>query len=153
MRSINKVIIIGNLTRNATIKDTPSGVQYALFGVATNRNFSTKTGERKSTTEFHECCSFKKWIVGLAQSGALTKGKYVYVEGYLKTRSWDDPSGKKFFRTEIIGDDVLLLTKRNRDDEMLAPSEHPVADDVDPVFYDESVEEDRTKGNGEDDLF
>ncbi len=132
MRSVNKVTLIGNLTRDAVTKPTPNGVDYCTFGVATNRTVVTKSGERKQETQFHECASFKPWIVKLAKSGALTKGKYIFVEGYLKTRSWDDPDGKRFYRTEVMVDENLIMLHPPKHGEAEVTAEH-VDEEVAPV--------------------
>jgi|SRR3989339_428686 len=113
MRSVNQVILIGNLTRDAVVRETPQTVKYTTWGMATNRTVVTKVGETKQLAEFHECASFKPWIVKLAEKGALKKGKYIYAQGRLKTRSWDDESGKRFYRTEVIVDEDLIMLHPN----------------------------------------
>lgn len=113
MRSVNKVIIVGNLTRDPEMRQTPSGQNVTTFGVATNREWMTKNGERKNSAEFHECVAWAR----LAEicSEYLKKGNLVYVEGYLKTRSWESPEGVKKFKTEIVVQDMIMLEKRKRD--------------------------------------
>jgi len=115
MRSINKVIIIGNLTRDPEMRQTPNGQNVTTFGIATNREWTTKDTERKSSAEFHECVAWAK----LAEICAnyLKKGHLVYVEGYLKTRSWDSPEGVKKFKTEIVVQDMIMLEKRKEVDD------------------------------------
>jgi single-strand DNA-binding protein len=114
MRSINKVIIIGNLTRDPVVKTTQSGQPIATFGVATNREWITRDSQRHSSTEFHEVVAWAK-LAEIAEK-YLRKGKLVYIEGYLKTRSWDAPDGSgKRYRTEIVAQDVVMLEKRPRD--------------------------------------
>jgi single-strand DNA-binding protein len=114
MRSINKVILIGNLTRNPEMRQTPNGQSVTTFGVATNREWSTREGDKKNSAEFHECVAWAK----LAEicNDYLKKGQLVYIEGYLKTRSWDSPEGVKKFKTEIVVKDMIRLEKRSRDD-------------------------------------
>lgn len=120
MRSINKVFIIGNVTRDPEMKQTSSGQPIATFGIATNRDWMTRDGQRHTSSEFHEVVAWSK----LAEicSKYVTKGKLVYVEGYLKTRSWDSPDGTKKFKTEIVVGDLIMLDKRPRSegDEMPA---------------------------------
>jgi single-strand DNA-binding protein len=115
MRSINKVIIIGNLTRDPEMRQTPNGQNVTTFGIATNREWTTKDTERKSSAEFHECVAWAK----LAEICAnyLKKGHLIYVEGYLKTRSWDSPEGVKKFKTEIVVQDMIMLEKRKTEEE------------------------------------
>jgi single-strand DNA-binding protein len=123
MRSINKVIIVGNLTRDPEMRETPNGQKVTTFGIATNREWVTSTGERKSSAEFHECVAWSN----LAEicSKYLKKSKLVYIEGYLKTRSWESEEGVKKFKTEIIIRDMIMLDKRaksedgNGDEEIL----------------------------------
>lgn len=114
MRSVNKVILIGNLTRDPELKQTTSGQAVATFGIATNREWMTSGSESKKSTEFHEVVAWAK----LAEicHRYLRKGKLVYLEGYLKTRSWDDESGQKRFRTEVVLQDMIILEKRAKED-------------------------------------
>lgn len=114
MRSINKVIIIGNLTRDPEMRQTPSGQYVTTFGVATNREWATREGEKKSSAEFHECVAWARLAEICSQY--LKKGQLVYIEGYLKTRSWDSPEGIKKFKTEIIIKDMIRLEKRPKGD-------------------------------------
>lgn len=110
MRSINKVIIVGNLTRDPDVKRTSSAQAVATFGIATNREWVTQTGERKDSAEFHEVVAFSRLAEICGQF--LKKGNLVYVEGYLKTRSWiDEVSGQKRYRTEIVVTDMIRLEK------------------------------------------
>lgn len=110
MRSINKVILIGNLTRDPETKQITNGQTIVTFGMATNREWVTQSGEKKSLAEFHNVVAWGK----LAEicSNYLKKGKFVYVEGYLKTRSWDSPEGVRIFKTEIVAQDMIMLEKR-----------------------------------------
>lgn len=111
MRSINKVIIIGNLTRDPVMKTTQSGQPVATFGIATNRQWVTRDNQRHDSTEFHEVVAWAKLAEICEQY--IRKGNLVYVEGYLKTRSWDDPSGEgKRYRTEVVIQDIIMLEKR-----------------------------------------
>jgi len=111
MRTINKVIIIGNLTRDPEMKETTNGQVITTFGVATNREWSTSSGERNKSTEFHEIVVWSK----LAEicNTYLKKGKLVYIEGYLKTRSWDTEEGDKKFKTEVVAQDMVILEKKS----------------------------------------
>ncbi len=110
MRSVNKVILIGNLTRDPELKSTASGQSIVTFGLATNRQWVTSGSEKRSSAEFHECVAWAK----LAEicKNYLRKGMLVYVEGYLKTRSWDMEDGTRRFRTEIVLQDMIILEKR-----------------------------------------
>jgi single-strand DNA-binding protein len=113
MRSVNKVILIGNVTRDPEMKTTPTGQVVATFGLATNREWTTSARERKSLAEFHNIVVWGK----LAEicTKLVKKGQMLYIEGYLKTRSWDNENGTKSFRTEIVADDMILLDRPKRD--------------------------------------
>lgn len=110
MRSINKVIIIGNLTRNPESRQTPNGQNVCTFGIATNREWTTKEGEHKNSAEFHECVAWAH-LAEICQL-KLKKGNLIYIEGYLKTRNWEGPDGTKKFKTEIVVQDMIILEKR-----------------------------------------
>lgn len=116
MRSVNKVILIGNLTRDPELKTTTSGQSIVTFGLATNRQWTTSGGDKRNSAEFHECVAWAK----LAEicNDYLKKGMLVYVEGYLKTRSWDMEDGTRRFRTEVVLHDMIILEKRKDGDEI-----------------------------------
>lgn len=100
---LNKVLLYGNLTRDPELKALPSGGQVANFGLATNRTYKDKSGAKQETTEFHNIVAFGRTAEVIAQY--CKKGRPIYVEGRLQTRSWDDKeNGKKNYRTEIIVD-------------------------------------------------
>lgn len=116
MRSINKVIIIGNLTRDPVMKMTQSGQPVVTLGVATNRQWNTRDNQKHNSTEFHEVVAWAK----LAEicDKYIRKGNLVYIEGYLKTRSWEGTEGEgKRYRTEIVVQDIIMLEKRKHDGE------------------------------------
>lgn len=110
-KSVNKVILIGNLGKDPEVKYTPSGVPVAKFSIATNERYKDKGGEWQDRTEWHNLVAFQRTaeIVG----EYLKKGAKVYVEGRLQTSSWEDKqSGEKKYRTEIIVQDLVLLSGR-----------------------------------------
>lgn len=115
MRSVNKVILIGNLTRDPELKTTTSGQSIVTLGLATNRQWTTSSREKRSSAEFHECVAWAK-LAEICRDH-LHKGMLVYVEGYLKTRSWDMEDGTRRFRTEIVLQDMIILEKRKGDGE------------------------------------
>jgi len=116
MRSVNKVILIGNLTRDPELKTTTGGQSIVTFGLATNRQWTTSGGEKRSSAEFHECVAWAKLAEICKQH--IRKGMLVYVEGYLKTRSWDLEDGTRRFRTEIVLQDMIILEKRKPGEEV-----------------------------------
>lgn len=98
---LNKVLLYGNLTRDPELKALPSGQQVANFGMATNRTYKDKSGQKQEATEFHNVVAFGRTAEVIAQY--CKKGRPIYVEGRLQTRSWDDKeTGKKNYRTEIV---------------------------------------------------
>jgi len=116
-RSINKVILLGHLGKDAETKFTPSGVARSTFTVATNRRWKDQqSGEWKEETEWHNVVLWRSENL----ANYLTKGKQVYVEGRLQTRNYEQDGQKKFF-TEIVCDDVILLGGRG--DSAGGPSE------------------------------
>lgn len=113
MRSVNKVILIGNITRDPELKQTGNGQSIVTFGIATNREWATGDGEKHSLSEYHNLVAWGK-LAEICQQ-YLKKGKLIYVEGYLKTRSWDSPEGAKIFKTEVVLQDMIMLEKRPTD--------------------------------------
>jgi len=141
MRSINKVILIGNLTRDAELKETTNGQPIATFGIATNRAWVTRDGDKNSSSEFHEVVAWGKLAEICSQY--LSKGKLVYIEGYLKTRSWDTPEGVKKFRTEVVANDMIMLEKRGDSGETEMVSVDTGEEDfgMDSILNEESTQE------------
>ena len=111
-RSVNKVILIGHLGKDAETKFTPAGVSVTKFSVATNRRWKDQqSGEWKEETDWANVVLWRQENL----ANYLTKGKQVYVEGRLQTRSWDDKDGKKQYMTEVVADEVILLGGRGGD--------------------------------------
>lgn len=105
---LNKVMIIGRLTRDPEIRTTPNGAKVAAMGVATGFTWTDQSGQKKEQTEFHNVVMWRG-LAGVAEQ-YLKKGSQVYIEGRLQTRSWDDKtSGQKRYRTEIIADNMIML--------------------------------------------
>ena len=110
MASVNKVILIGNLGKDPEIRTTPQGTSLARFSVATTTNWKDSSGARQEKTEWHDVVAWEK----LAQicGEYLHKGKMVYVEGSLQTRSWEDANGQKRYKTEVKANNVVMLSPR-----------------------------------------
>jgi single-strand DNA-binding protein len=125
MRSVNKVILIGNLTRDPELRQTPNGQAVCTFSIATNREWITKDGNKHSLTEYHDLVAWAKLAEICDQH--LKKGKLIYTEGYLKTRSWETPERMKKFKTEIVIQDLIIL---DRKDNLSYSSEEFVAEDA-----------------------
>ena len=111
MRTVNKVILIWNITRDPSIKTIDNNKKVALFTIATNRYFKTADGENKSESEFHNCVAWG----GLAErvEQFLTKWKLVYAEGRLKTRIIDKEDWTKLYKTEVVVSSLIFLNKRS----------------------------------------
>lgn len=108
--SLNKVLLIGNLTRDPELRYTPSGAAVCTIGIATNRVYTASDGTKKEEAEFHRIVAWNKLAELCSQ--LLTKGRKVYVEGRLQTRSWTTPAGEARQTTEIVIDDMRLLDRR-----------------------------------------
>ena len=109
---LNKVMLIGNLGRDPEVRSTPSGQQVATFSIATNRRWKDRDGNRQEQTEWHNivCWGRQAEIAGQY----LSKGRQIFVEGRLQTRSWDDKqTGEKKYRTEIVCDNFQMLGSRS----------------------------------------
>ncbi|MBI4078792.1 MAG: single-stranded DNA-binding protein [Candidatus Levybacteria bacterium] len=109
-RSLNRVQLIGNLTRDPELRYTPSGTAVCSFGLATNRSWTTDTGEKHEETEFHRIVAWSKLAELCSQF--LVKGRKVYVEGRLSTRSWTAQDGQQRSATEVVIDDMILLDSK-----------------------------------------
>jgi len=109
-RSLNKVMLIGNLTRDPELRYTPNGAAVCTIGIATNRYWTTESGEKKEDTEFHRVVAWNKLAELCSQ--LLTKGRKIYVEGRLRTSSWQAADGTQRNTTEIVIEDMILLDPR-----------------------------------------
>jgi single-strand DNA-binding protein len=138
--SLNKVMLIGRLTRDPEMRYTPSGQPVTSFAVATNRYTSGPDGERREFTDYHNCVAWNIGRRNLAELAGqyLKKGSLVYVEGRLQTRSWEGQDGQKRRTTEVIVNDLEFLESRGaaqsqqtQEDAQPPPDEATVRD-VDP---------------------
>ncbi len=111
-RSLNRVQLIGNLTRDPELRYTPSGTAVCSFGLATNRSWTTDQGEKHEETEFHRIVSWNKLAELCSQF--LVKGRKVYVEGRLATRNWTGQDGVAKSTTEVVIDDMILLDSKGQ---------------------------------------
>lgn len=99
---LNKVFIIGNITKDPELKALPSGMQVATFSVATNRTWKDANGQKQEAADFHNIVVFGKQAEVIGQY--MKKGSSIFIEGRIQTRSWDGPDGKKNYRTEVIAE-------------------------------------------------
>jgi len=109
-RSLNKVLLIGNLTRDPELRYTPTGAAVCTIGLATNRQWVTESGEKKEETEFHRVVAWNKLAELCSQ--LLTKGRKIYVEGRLRTNSWQGNDGAQRSTTEVVIEDMIILDSR-----------------------------------------
>jgi len=151
-RSLNKVTLIGNLTRDVELRYTPQGTPIAAFGLATNRQWKT-ADQTKEATEFHNIVAWNK--LGELCSQMLVKGSRVYVEGRLQTRDWVDQNGGKHYRTEIIIDEMIFLGGKSKSgtsaDDANGVSEHidhaNIPDDFSDLNIDDVLAGDAAEGD------
>lgn len=104
--NLNKAIIIGNLTQDPEVRNTPSGQSVSSFTVATNRIWNDQQGQRQQQAEFHNVVAWGKLAEIVGQY--LAKGRMCMVEGRLQTRNWDDQNGVRHWKTEIIAENIQL---------------------------------------------
>lgn len=123
--NLNKAFVLGNLTGDPIVRALPSGQSVANFSVATNRIFYDKDRQKQEQVEFHNIVAFGR-TAEIAQQ-YLKKGSMVLIEGRLQTRSWQDPSGNKRFRTEIVTERLQLGPRTGAG---ISPKEAPVQEDI-----------------------
>jgi len=121
-RGLNKVILIGNLGADPDFRSTPSGTPVATFSLATTEMWTNRDGEQEERTEWHRVVTWGK--LAEVTRDYLKKGKQVYIEGRLKTRSWEDRDGQKRYVTEVVAQQMLMLGP--------APQPGGVVEEVEP---------------------
>ncbi len=140
---LNKAIVIGNLTRDPENRSLPSGVKVASFSVATNRVWKDKNGVKQENVDYHNVVVFGRQADIVSQY--LKKGSSILVEGRMQTRSWDDASGVKKYRTEIIAERIQFGPKREGSGGYAVPMPEPAEDKkaIDTIEYpDEEINPD-----------
>lgn len=159
-RSLNKVMLIGNLTRDIDLRYTPSGTAVATFGMATNRGWTTDAGERNEDVQFHRIVAWSKLAEICGQ--LLFKGRKIYIEGRLQTRKWTGQDGQQRETTEIVAENMMILDNKHRDGSVPVPSggaytanpnaqpktppPAPIADDGVKIVADDPTSPEATKG-------
>ena len=135
-KSVNKVILLGNVGKDPEVKFLPSGLPVANLTLATSDRFKDKAGEWQDRTEWHNLTAYQR--VAEIIRDYVKKGSKLYVEGRIQTRSWDDQaSGQKKYRTEIIVNDVVLLSGRGEGEAVSARSNTASFDQRAPVHHEE----------------
>ena len=122
-RSLNKVELIGNLTRDPELRYTPQGTAVCTLGLATNRSWVTDSGEKKEEADFHRLVAWNKLAELCSQ--LLSKGRKIYVEGRLSNRSWTGQDGVQKSITEIVINDMIILDSKREQREDIAAEEAP----------------------------
>lgn len=143
-RSLNKVTLIGNLTRDPELRYTPQGTAVCTIGLATNRSWVTDAGEKKEEAEFHRIIAWNKLAELCSQ--LLSKGRKVYVEGRLSNRSWTAQDGTQRNITEIVINDMIILDSR-RDQREGSEMPPPASDFMgeEPAVADDRTEQPKKK--------
>jgi single-strand DNA-binding protein len=108
--NVNKVILVGRLTRDPDMRTTPTGQSVATLGMATNNHWTDKSGQKQEKTEFHTVVLWGRLAEIAGQY--LRKGSLIYIEGSLKTRKWQDKDGQDRYTTEIVADHMQMLGQR-----------------------------------------
>lgn len=161
-RSLNKVMLIGNLTRNPSLRETNNGATVCTFGLATNSTWKDGSGNIQERTEFHNIVAWNK--LGEICAQILSTGMLVYVEGELRTRTWDDANGVRHYRTEVKIDDMKLQDDKGKkgvgvdqakeegenDEDAYADDELSVTDSKAKVAEDKSDDDDDDNEDKED---
>lgn len=124
MNSLNKAQVIGNLTRDPELKQTTGGQSVCTLGVATNRYWKDSNGTKKEEVEFHNVVCWGKLAEICSQY--LKKGSKVFFDGRLQTRNWEDDAGIKHYRTEIVANDMIILSPKGESgDQSFSTNETP----------------------------
>lgn len=109
-RSLNKVLLIGNLTRDPELKYTPTGAAVCTIGLATNRSWTTEAGEKREEVEYHRLVAWGKLAELCSQ--LLGKGRKIYIEGRIQSRKWTGQDGQERTTVEIVMDDMMILDSK-----------------------------------------
>lgn len=144
MRSLNKVLLIGRLGKDPDVRKMEGNITKVTFPMATTDNYKDKTGNWQEQTEWHNVVMWR--MVAERAERDLKKGSNVYIEGKLRTRSWEDQGGNKRYTTEVIADSFILLDKREYS------GERPVATGAEPARDVEDIESGFDNSQGNDDL-
>jgi single-strand DNA-binding protein len=122
--NLNKAMLIGNLTRDPEIRNTPTGQTVATFSIATNYVWTDQSGQKRDKAEFHNIVAWRRLAEICGQY--LKKGSKIYIEGRLQTRDWVGQDGVKRYRTEIIAENMIMLDRAGGASPMSRSSEPPI---------------------------
>ena len=135
--NLNKVFLVGRLVTDPEMRSTPTGQNVCSFRMATNRVFTDKTGQKQEKTEYHNIVLWRR-LAEIA-SQYLTKGSLALIEGRIETRSWQDATGNKRYRTEIVGESMQLGPRAAG--KVVPPAEKGTAQEEIPVIEEGKEEE------------
>ncbi|HEX9948825.1 MAG TPA: single-stranded DNA-binding protein [Thermodesulfobacteriota bacterium] len=135
MLGVNKVILVGNLGADPEVRYSSTGTAVANFRIATSENWTNKEGGKETRTDWHRVVAFGK--LGEICAEYLSKGKQVYVEGKLRTRSWEDKEGKKRWITEVVASNMVMLGQAS--EQAKAMGGEPVETPPEPTHQDEDI--------------
>lgn len=138
---LNKVMLIGRVTKEPEVRTIPSGQTVATFSIATNRQWTDQAGQRQEKGEFHNITAWRKLAEIIQQY--VKKGSKLYVEGRLETRSWNDAQGVKKYRTEIVADNLIMLDSKGAGSSVSAagvPAASPAMTAPEPIANTSSEE-------------
>lgn len=141
--NLNKAMIIGNVTRDPELKNTPSGQSVVSFGVATNLVWTDQSGQQQKKTEFHNIIAWRKLAEVCAKY--LHKGSKVYVEGRLQTTDWTGNDGVKRYRTEIVAENMIMLDSKGGASNFGAPASAGTREEIIEIPEDPMEEEIRVE--------
>lgn len=130
--NLNKAMIIGNLTRDPEVRNTPNGATVASFSVATNLIWTDQAGQRQERVEFHNVVAWRRLAEICGQY--LKKGSKVYIEGRLQTRDWTGQDNVKRYRTEIVADNMIMLDRAGGGSASMGTEEQPPSPADEPVI-------------------
>ncbi len=122
--NLNKAMIIGNLTRDPEIRNTPAGQTVASFAVATNYVWTDQSGQKRDKAEFHNIVAWRRLAEICGQY--LKKGSKIYIEGRMQTRDWVGQDGVKRYRMEIIAENMIMLDRAGAGNNAIRPEEPPM---------------------------
>lgn len=140
--NLNKAMIIGNLTRDPEVRNTPSGQMVASFSIATNQVWNDQSGQKQERVEYHNIVVWRKLAEICSQY--LRKGSKVYIEGRLQTREWTGQDSVKRYRTEIIAENMIMLDRASTKPGMGSFDQPPMPDEP-SIQINENIDEDEIK--------
>lgn len=145
--NFNKVVLVGNLTADPEMRTTPSGQSVCSFSIATNRVWTDReSGEKKKKTEYHNIVAWRR-LAEIA-SQYLSKGSLVLIEGRLQTRSWEDPSGNRKYKTEIVASNMQMGPRAGSFEQ---PKEEKKGEDIPVIEEDQNTKKKKGKKKKDND--